>query len=92
MSAEVTTITVVVGDSTTLVVSNGDSTALTISNADSTVINSASATANMPVYVNLSDDIPEQLSNTGSAGTSILASRADHSHPLIGATFNGGNF
>lgn len=92
MSAEVTTVVITTGDSTTLVVSEAEATAITISNASSTVINAASAVANMPVYVNLSNDIPQQLSNTGSAGSSILASRADHSHPLIGATFNGGNF
>jgi hypothetical protein len=92
MSAEVTSITVVSGDSTTLVVSTEQSTILNVSNSSATVINAATAVANMPVYVNLSNDIPEQLSNTGSAGVSILAARADHSHPLIGATFNGGNF
>jgi hypothetical protein len=92
MSAEVTTITVTTGDATILTVSPEQSTIVSVSNASSTVINAAQAVANMPVYVNLSNDIPQQLSNTGSAGVSILASRADHSHPLTGATFNGGNF
>ena len=92
MAAEVTTVTVTVGESTILTVGATDVTVLTYSNEQATVIQSASATANLPVYVNLSDAIPAELSNTGSAGTSLLAARADHSHPLTGATFNGGNF
>lgn len=80
MSAEATVIQI-----------NNPSTTI-VNNNYSTVITASTAIANMPVYVNLSNDTPEELTNTGSAGTSVLASRADHSHPLTGATFNGGNF
>jgi len=79
-------------EATSITVSSGDSTTLTVSSGQATVLNSASTAINVPVYVNLSNNTPAELSNTGSAGTSIFASRADHSHPLTGATFNGGNF
>jgi len=42
--------------------------------------------------IQFSSDIPLELSNTGSAGTSLLASRADHRHPSTGMFLNGGNY
>jgi hypothetical protein len=101
-SSDATLITVNLGDSTSLSVSNSDvtslsisntaTTAVTVSNADSTLISAAAASISVPVYVNLSDDTPLELANTGSAGTSLFAARSDHVHPSTGMYISGGNF
>ena len=52
----------------------------------------APATISLDSSIQLSSDTPLELSNTGSAGTSLLASRADHRHPSTGMFLNGGNF
>lgn len=80
MSAEATTLTVIASESTVVTIS------------DSTVLTASSATITLPTLINLSDSIPLELSDTGSAGTSTLAARSDHRHPSTGMTITGGNF
>jgi len=92
MSGEVTTVRVTSGDSTIISVASGESTVLNVSNSASSILVATPATISMPTYVNLSDDIPQELANVGSAGVSLFAARADHVHPTTGALFNGGNF
>lgn len=89
--ADSTTINVYASDSTTLRVSSGDATTVTTRNAEATILNAIAASISVPEN-NLSDDTPLELSDTGSAGTSLFAARADHRHPSTGMSLNGGNF
>lgn len=91
-SGDTTSLSVDSSDVTSLSVSNTVTTAVTVTNADATLLSAAAATINVPVYVNLSDDVPQELANTGLAGTSTFAARADHVHPSTGMFINGGNF
>lgn len=76
-------------ESTILIYS--ESTILTYT-SDITVLSAAPATINLPTSTNLSDSVPAELSLNGSAGVSLLASRSDHSHPMVNLVLNGGNF
>lgn len=87
-----TTVSISNAQSTAVSVVNAQSTAVTYRNAEATVLQAAPATINLGASVQLSSDAPLELSNTGSAGTSLLASRADHRHPSTGMFLNGGNF
>lgn len=81
MSAEYTVLNIVTSNSTNLTVSS-----------ESTVLTAAPATIFLPVSLNLSNSIPLELSENGSAGISSFAARADHVHPSTGMPITGGNF
>lgn len=95
------------GDTTTVIIKPQDSTILTVASSDITVIqpaanvpsnrevtilNTSSATITVPSTIQLSDAIPLTPLETGSAGTSLQAARADHIHPILDMNLNGGNF
>lgn len=97
MPGDITTLTVIGSDSTTLTVSTGDITIVqtgvnTGLNSEITILNTSSATLTVPASLQFSDSIPSELSNIGSAGVAITASRSDHVHPSTGHTVNGGNY
>jgi hypothetical protein len=71
---------------------SAESTILSVGSSDTTILVAAPATMNIPNPINLSDYIPLELADVGSAGVSLFAARADHVHPTTGASFNGGNF
>lgn len=78
-------------DQTVVQIDSGQSTLVQLQTNDSTIIqavpvNIASGT------IALSDDIPLELANVGSAGVSSVAARSDHVHPSTGHYLDGGNF
>lgn len=95
------------GDTTTVIIRPQDSTILNVASSDVTIIqpaanvasnheitilNTSAATITVPSSIQLSDSIPLTPLETGSAGTSIYAARADHIHPILDMGLNGGNF
>lgn len=97
MAADVTTLTIRGNDITSLTVTSSDITIIqtgtnTTTNRDVTILNTSSATITVPASLQLSNAIPTELANTGTAGVALTVSRSDHVHPSTGHTVNGGNF
>jgi hypothetical protein len=92
MSAQVTTITVSPSDSSVITLVENQSTVISVTNTDTTVLQAAPAIIALGQTLILSNDIPLELAETGSAGISNTVSRSDHVHPSTGMLLNGGNF
>lgn len=95
MSGDITVLQMpspIYNESTNLKLSNSDVTVVSVTTSDVTILNTAAATISAPVTLNLSDSVPAELTDNGNSGVSNLASRSDHSHPVVNLVLNGGNF
>jgi hypothetical protein len=94
VSGDITTLTILGSETTTLTVTTNDVTIIQSGTTSSevTILNTSAATLSVPASLQLSNNIPLELANIGSAGISNLAARADHVHPSTGMPLNGGNF
>lgn len=91
-SGEITVPAVIYNDFTNVTLSSSDISVVQVTTSDVTILNSSAATLSVPTAMNLSDSIPAELTENGVAGISSLASRSDHSHPMVNLILNGGNF
>jgi len=89
--AEITTIQIYQSDITQLTVSNSDITTVNLQTEDITILQNVSATINAAT-LSFSNDIPQNIARSGSAGTSVAASRADHIHSIANTLLDGGNY
>ena len=91
MPAEITTVQIFQSDITQLTVSDSDVTTVNLQTEDVTILQNVSATINA-ASLSFSNDIPQNISRSGSAGTSSAASRADHVHSIADTLLDGGNY
>lgn len=89
--AEITTVQIFQSDITQLTVSDSDVTTVNLQTEDVTILQNVSATINA-ASLSFSNDIPQDIARTGSAGTSSAASRADHVHSIANTLLDGGNY
>lgn len=97
MPGDVTTLRLTSPDVTVLTVSSNDVTVVreantASNNSEVTVLNASAATLTVPASIQFSSDVPLGLTEFGSAGVALTASRSDHRHPTDGMLLNGGNF
>ena len=91
MPAEITTVQIFQSDITQLTVSDSDVTTVNLQTEDVTILQNVSATINA-ASLSLSNDIPQDIARSGSAGTSSAVSRADHVHSIANTLLDGGNY
>lgn len=89
--AEITTVQIATSDITQLTVSNTDITVVSLQTEDITVLQNVSATISAAA-LSYSNDTPQDIARSGSAGISDLVSRADHIHSIANTLLDGGNY
>ena len=89
--ADITTVSISSGDITQVNLNNTDITTVSIGSGDVTILTGVSATINA-AYLSLSNNTPQDIARSGSAGISPAASRADHVHSIANTLLDGGNY
>ena len=91
MAADLTTVNVVESDITELTINNVEITTVNLQTEEVTIITTVPATISVEA-TNLSDELPQDISRTSSAGVSDFVSRADHKHSAANLLLDGGNY
>ena len=91
VSADLTTVRIYESDITQLIIGTTDTTILNLQTEDVTIITTVPATIN-GASLSLSNDSPEDVARSASAGSSSFVSRADHVHSAANLLLDGGNY
>ena len=91
VSADLTTVRIYESDITQLTIGTIDTTTLNLQTEDVTIITTVPATISVEA-MNLSDDMPQDITRTSSSGVSDFVSRADHKHSAANLLLDGGNY